>query len=83
MKKRNYYSQRTNTEDGRTIISLDVLKRLFVITYNKLDNEGYFQKYFGFYCVDFKCLYLKVIGKPKGRHNKHQINTKQLLTIND
>lgn len=52
MKKRDYYSQRTNAEDGRKIISLDILKRLFLIVYKKLDNEGYFQKYFGFYCID-------------------------------
>jgi hypothetical protein len=47
-----YYSRRTGNIDESPEMSLKVLKRLFTITYKQLDREGYFQKYFGYYCVD-------------------------------
>lgn len=33
-------------------VNFDVLKKLFLIVYKKLDTEGYFQKYFGINCTD-------------------------------
>lgn len=33
-------------------MNFEVLKRLFSVTYNKLNAEGYFQKYFGIFCQD-------------------------------
>jgi len=52
MQQRKYYAQRTGKIDDSPLLSLQLLKKLFLITYNKLSNEGYFQKYFGYYCVD-------------------------------
>ncbi|MCL4639488.1 MAG: hypothetical protein M5Z89_10905 [Olivibacter sp.] len=52
MKKRDYYSVRTGKIEPDKIIDLKVLKRLFLVLYDKMSEEGYFQKYFGFYCVD-------------------------------
>lgn len=51
MIKRKYYSVRTGITPDQNL-TLDVLKRIFLITYNKLTSEGYFQKYFGFDCTD-------------------------------
>ena len=52
MIKRNYYSVRTGKISPDHQVNFEVLKRLFLITYNKLDAEGYFQKYFGIECTD-------------------------------
>lgn len=52
MIKRNYYSVRTRKITPDQQVNFDVLKKLFLVTYNKLNNEGYFQKYFGIDCTD-------------------------------
>lgn len=52
MIKRQYYSVRTGKITQDQEINLEVLKRLFSITYNKLVKGGYFQKYFGIDCTD-------------------------------
>ncbi|GGG96495.1 hypothetical protein GCM10007415_34610 [Parapedobacter pyrenivorans] len=56
MKKREYYSIRTGKMVSGQEINLPVLKRLFMAVYNKMTEEGYFQKYFGYYCVDGECI---------------------------
>lgn len=50
--KREYYSTRTGKITETAEITLKLLKKLFLITYEKLDEDGYFQKYFGYWCVD-------------------------------
>lgn len=52
MIKRQYYSIRTGKIQPDQQVNFDVLKRLFLVVYNKLDFEGYFQKYFGINCTD-------------------------------
>ncbi|GGG17204.1 hypothetical protein [Pontibacter amylolyticus] len=49
---RDYYSVRTGKVDPNPKIDLEILKRLFLVIYNGLEEEGYFQKYLGYYCVD-------------------------------
>ncbi|MFA7326590.1 MAG: hypothetical protein WC121_08005 [Candidatus Kapaibacterium sp.] len=52
MIKRDYYSVRTGKITSDQTVNFDVLIRMFNITYNRLENEGYFQKYFGIDCND-------------------------------
>jgi len=52
MIKRNYYSVRTGKISPDQQVNFEVLKKLFSVTYNKLNNDGYFQKYFGIDCQD-------------------------------
>lgn len=52
MKPRDYYSTRTGKLTETPELTLKLLKKLFLVTYNKLEEDGYFQKYFGYYCVD-------------------------------
>ncbi len=52
MIKRNYYSVRTGKITPDQEVNFEVLKKLFSVTYNKLNAEGYFQKYFGIDCQD-------------------------------
>lgn len=52
MKRRDYYSTRIGKITETPEITLKVLKKLFMVSYDKLDEDGYFQKYFGYYCVD-------------------------------
>lgn len=52
MIKRNYYSVRTGKIPPDNQVNFEILKRLFLITYKKLNNEGYFQKYFGIDCTN-------------------------------
>src|SRR5579859_7451927 len=52
MRPRDYYSTRTGKVVETPELNLRLLKKLFLITYNKLNEDGYFQKYFGYYCVD-------------------------------
>lgn len=52
MFKRDYYSVRTGKINPSQEINFEVFKRLFLAIYTKLDSEGYFQKYFGYDCVD-------------------------------
>lgn len=52
MINRSYYSERTGKLSPDQEIDLKTLKRLFLSVYNKLEEAGYFQKYFGFRCED-------------------------------
>jgi len=52
MIKRNYYSVRTGKITPDQEVNFDVLKKLFIVVYNKLNSDGYFQKYFGIDCND-------------------------------
>jgi hypothetical protein len=52
MIKRTYYSVRTGKIAPDNLVNLEVLKKLFLVSYNKLWREGYFQKYFGVDCTD-------------------------------
>jgi hypothetical protein len=52
MIKRNYYSVRTGKITPDQQINFEVLKKLFLVTFNKLNAEGYFQKYFGIDCTN-------------------------------
>lgn len=52
MKHRDYYSTRIGKNIETPEITLKLLKKLFIVFYNKLTAEGYFQKYFGYWCVD-------------------------------
>ena len=52
MNKRDYYSVRIGKIKPNEVVNLKVLKKHFLIIYRKLEKDGYFQKYFGFYCVD-------------------------------
>jgi len=52
MIKRQYYSVRTGKIPPDQQVNFEVLKRLFLVAYNRLTSEGYFQKYFGIDCTD-------------------------------
>ena len=52
MNKREYFSVRTGKIKPTEIIDLKVLKKLFLLVYKKFGKDGYFHKYFGYYCVD-------------------------------
>lgn len=52
MKRRDYYSTRIGKVTETPEITLKLLKKLFFLNYEKLEQDGYFQKYFGYYCVD-------------------------------
>lgn len=52
MIKRNYYSVRTGKITPDQEVNFEVLKKIFLVTYNKLNVDGYFQKYFGIDCQD-------------------------------
>ena len=52
MIKRDYYSVRTGKISPEQEINFEVLKKCFLLTYRKLDTDGYFQKYFGIDCTD-------------------------------
>lgn len=52
MIKRDYYSVRTGKISPDHEVNFEVLKKLFLVIYKKLNNEGYFQKYFGIDCTD-------------------------------
>lgn len=52
MIKRDYYSVRTGKISPDNEVNFEVLKKLFLVIYKKLDADGYFQKYFGIDCTD-------------------------------
>jgi hypothetical protein len=52
MKKRTYYSVRTGLTPEDQKIDFEILKKMFLILYKRLVNEGYFQKHFGIDCMD-------------------------------
>lgn len=49
---KQYYSIRTGKNKNFSGFNLDILKRLFSDAYTELENDGYFQEYFGYECVD-------------------------------
>lgn len=51
MRDRPYYSVRTGKHMPEGV-DLDLLKRLFLALYEDLERRGYFQEYFGYFCVD-------------------------------
>jgi hypothetical protein len=59
MENRKYYSLRTK----KSGIKLDDLRALFLATYQDLEEEGYFQEYFGFWCVDASAFNNWIEGK--------------------
>lgn len=52
MIKRDYYSVRTGKITPDQQVNFEVLKKLFSVIYNKLNADGFFQKYFGIDCTD-------------------------------
>lgn len=52
MRKRQYYSIRIGKNPNTGSIDLVTFKRLFTPIYQYFENEGYFQEFFGFTCVD-------------------------------
>lgn len=52
MAKRDYYSVRTGKHPDGKRYSFDILKRLLKDIYTDFRREGYFDEYFGFYCID-------------------------------
>ncbi len=52
MRPRDYYSSRTGKLTETPELTLSLLRKLFLVTYNKLEDDGYFQRYFGYNCVD-------------------------------
>ena len=48
---RQYYSIRTG-KNPRPKFDLPLFRRLFLSMYRHFEGEGYFQEYFGYYCVD-------------------------------
>lgn len=50
--RRRYYSERTGSAPPRAGFDLDELKRFFVSSYVGLVEEGLFQEWFGYACVD-------------------------------
>jgi hypothetical protein len=52
MRKRDYYSTRTGKLTETPEMTLKIFKKLFMVTFDKLDEDGYLQRYFGYYCVD-------------------------------
>jgi hypothetical protein len=52
MSNRPYYSQRAGRGPATAALELNDLKRLFKSQYEQLEQEGYFQEYLGFECVD-------------------------------
>ncbi len=52
MIKRKYYSLRTGRIPDSDGLTFEVLKKLILIAYRSMDQDGYFQKYFGIDCTD-------------------------------
>lgn len=49
---RKYYSIRTGKNTKGLVYTIDVLQRLLKDTFVDFEERGYFQEYFGFYCID-------------------------------
>jgi hypothetical protein len=49
---KQYYSVRIGKNKNFFGFDLKMLKRLFLDLFTKLENKGYFQQYFGCYCID-------------------------------
>src|SRR5262245_16002637 len=52
MAERIYYSQRAGRGPAAATLGLNDLKRIFRSQFGELENEGYFQEYLGYECVD-------------------------------
>ncbi len=51
MRERDYYSIRKGFAN-KEALGEEMFKKAFLLKYNELVNKGYFQKYFGGYCID-------------------------------
>ena len=51
MKPRKYYSLRTGKHPARRL-NLPILKDLFLNLYNRWEESGFFQEWFGYFCLD-------------------------------
>ncbi|MDR0478718.1 MAG: hypothetical protein LBH31_02700 [Burkholderiaceae bacterium] len=49
---KKYYSTRTGKNPNAGKIDLATLRKLFSALYIELEEDGYFQEYFGYWCVD-------------------------------
>jgi hypothetical protein len=49
---RRYYSTRTGKNPNGTNIDLSMLRILIYSVYSRLNDAGFFQEHFGYYCVD-------------------------------
>lgn len=52
MTRRTYFSIRTGKHPGAGPLDLQSFKRLFLAEYEQLEEAGYFQEHFGYWCVD-------------------------------
>ncbi|AEW05566.1 hypothetical protein Sulac_2078 [Sulfobacillus acidophilus DSM 10332] len=52
MTARRYYSIRTGKDQGKVILTLELLRKLFYGTYMMFDSKEYFQEALGYDCVD-------------------------------
>lgn len=52
MTERPYYSQRAGRGPATAALGLNDLKRVFKAQFGEFENEGYFQEYLGYDCVD-------------------------------
>lgn len=79
MIKRQYYSVRTGKMLPDQQVNFELLKRLFLVAYNKLDSEGYFQKHFGINCTDS---YIEgLFGRDVGAHIFVNLKKENLFPI--
>lgn len=49
---KKYYSVRTGKNPNASRLDFGALRKLFGVIYNELDDAGYFQEHFGYWCVD-------------------------------
>ncbi|MFC2024785.1 hypothetical protein ACFLTJ_04375 [Chloroflexota bacterium] len=52
MKEKRYYSIRTGKHPLGSKLDMPLMLRLFAHLYKELEDAGYFQEFFGYYCVD-------------------------------
>jgi hypothetical protein len=52
MKEKEYYAVRNGHVSSKEVLSFENLKKAFLLIYKQLNNEGYFQKYYGKDCPD-------------------------------
>jgi hypothetical protein len=79
MIKRQYYSVRTGKITPDDEVNFDVLKQFFLLKLNKLNIEGYYQKYFGIDCTDGSMLGL--LGEDLGSIMFVNLRKKNLYPI--
>lgn len=70
--KRKYYSIRNKKQSEQ--YGLNVLKRLFLNLYIDFEDKGYFQEYFGYWCVDADTHDNWIPGSLGGSIDNHVFN---------